>query len=84
MSTAQEQGVAHGWNSADSGADVALVTQVVLAERQGRDRGWWEQMADRYWPDSTVQQRRLTRLVAADGEAGVEVTSPCRVRLTAY
>ena len=29
-------------------------------------------------------QRRLTRLVAADGEAGVEVTSPCRVRLTAY
>jgi hypothetical protein len=33
---------------------------------------------------SPVQQRRLTRLVAADGEAGVEVTSPCRVRLTAY
>ncbi|WP_406440958.1 oxidoreductase [Streptomyces sp. NBC_01613] len=33
---------------------------------------------------SPVEQRRLTRLVAADGEAGVEVTSPCRVRLTAY
>ncbi|MFF4799415.1 oxidoreductase [Streptomyces sp. NPDC001351] len=33
---------------------------------------------------SPAQQRRLTRLVAADGEAGVEVTSPCRVRLTAY
>jgi len=33
---------------------------------------------------SPVQRRRLTRLVAADGEAGVEVTSPCRVRLTAY
>ncbi|MCT9077703.1 hypothetical protein [Streptomyces fulvoviolaceus] len=31
-----------------------------------------------------VEQRRLTRLVTADGEAGVEVTSPCRVRLTAY
>lgn len=31
-----------------------------------------------------VEQRRLTHLVAADGEAGVEVTSPCRVRLTAY
>jgi hypothetical protein len=31
-----------------------------------------------------VAQRRLTRLVAADGEAGIEVTSPCRVRLTAY
>ncbi|WP_432196819.1 oxidoreductase [Streptomyces sp. bgisy027] len=33
---------------------------------------------------SPVEQRRLTRLVAVDGEAGVEVTSPCRVRLTAY
>ncbi|MGW3032308.1 oxidoreductase [Streptomyces sp. NPDC001178] len=33
---------------------------------------------------SPTEQRRLTRLVAADGEAGVEVTSPCRVRLTAY
>ncbi|WP_282701446.1 oxidoreductase [Streptomyces sp. CC219B] len=33
---------------------------------------------------SPVQQRRLTRLVAADGEAGIEVSSPCRVRLTAY
>jgi hypothetical protein len=33
---------------------------------------------------SPVEQRRLTRLVAADGEAGIEVTSPCRVRLTAY
>ncbi|WP_405622182.1 oxidoreductase [Streptomyces sp. NBC_00076] len=31
-----------------------------------------------------AERRRLTRLVAADGEAGVEVTSPCRVRLTAY
>ena len=30
------------------------------------------------------EQRRLTRLVAADGEAGVEVTSPCRVQLIAY
>ncbi|WSQ13547.1 oxidoreductase [Streptomyces sp. NBC_01231] len=33
---------------------------------------------------SPAERRRLTRLVAADGEAGVEVTSPCRVRLTAY
>ncbi|MFD7298051.1 oxidoreductase [Streptomyces sp. NPDC059897] len=30
------------------------------------------------------RQRRLTRLVAADGEAGVEVTSTCRVRITSY
>ncbi|MFD9002700.1 oxidoreductase [Streptomyces sp. NPDC059582] len=33
---------------------------------------------------SPADQRRLTRLVAVDGEAGVEVTSPCRVRLTTY
>ncbi|MGW0629393.1 oxidoreductase [Streptomyces sp. NPDC002758] len=33
---------------------------------------------------SPVVQRRLTRLVAADGEAGIEVSSPCRVRVTAY
>ncbi|MFF4833464.1 oxidoreductase [Streptomyces sp. NPDC001315] len=33
---------------------------------------------------SPAGQRRLTRLVAADGEAGVEVTSSCRVRLTTY
>ncbi|MEU1161302.1 oxidoreductase [Streptomyces sp. NPDC090075] len=33
---------------------------------------------------SPLPQRRLTRLDAADGTAGVEVTSPCRVRLTAY
>ncbi|MFJ4466297.1 oxidoreductase [Streptomyces sp. NPDC089424] len=31
-----------------------------------------------------VARRRLTGLVTADGEAGVEVTSACRVRLTAY
>lgn len=31
-----------------------------------------------------LEQHRLTRLVAADGEAGIEVTSPCRVRVTAY
>ncbi|MEV5610786.1 oxidoreductase [Streptomyces sp. NPDC052225] len=30
------------------------------------------------------EQRRLTRLVAADGEAGLEVTSTCRVKITAY
>ncbi|MFF0141185.1 oxidoreductase [Streptomyces sp. NPDC005227] len=31
-----------------------------------------------------LELRRITRLVAADGEAGIEVTSTCRVRLTAY
>jgi hypothetical protein len=33
---------------------------------------------------SPPEQRRLTRLVAADGEAGIEVTSTCRVQLTSY
>lgn len=33
---------------------------------------------------SPPEQRRLTRLVAAEGEAGVEVTSTCRVQLIAY
>ncbi|WP_328552290.1 oxidoreductase [Streptomyces sp. NBC_00358] len=33
---------------------------------------------------SPRELRRLTRLVAATDEAGVEVTSTCRVRLTAY
>lgn len=31
-----------------------------------------------------LELRRLTRLVAADGEAAIEITSTCRVRLTAY
>ncbi len=33
---------------------------------------------------SPLERRRLARLVAADGEAGIEVTSTCRVHLTAY
>ncbi|CAM5674119.1 oxidoreductase [Streptomyces spiroverticillatus] len=33
---------------------------------------------------SPPEQRRLVRLVAADDEAGVEVTSACRVQLYAY
>ncbi len=42
-------------NDPASAQDVVLVTQVVLAERQGRDRGWWDQMLAAYWPDSTVR-----------------------------
>ncbi|MEW1775213.1 oxidoreductase [Streptomyces sp. NPDC086777] len=33
---------------------------------------------------SPLPQRRLAGLAAADGTAGIEVTSPCRVRLTSY
>ncbi|ALL79591.1 hypothetical protein AD006_30775 (plasmid) [Pseudonocardia sp. EC080610-09] len=34
-----------------SAADVAAL---VVGERQARDRGWWDRMADAYWPDSQV------------------------------
>ncbi|WP_371526147.1 oxidoreductase [Streptomyces sp. NBC_01283] len=33
---------------------------------------------------SPLELRRLTRLAAADGAAGVDITSTCRVQLTAY
>ena len=46
---------ARAMNEPESAMDVALITQVVLAERQGRDRGWWDQMLAAYWPDSTVR-----------------------------
>ncbi|GAA1011044.1 hypothetical protein Aple_057210 [Acrocarpospora pleiomorpha] len=35
-------------------SDVETVTQLVLHERQGRDRRWWDQMRAQYWPDATV------------------------------
>ncbi len=35
-------------------SDSDEITQLVLHERQGRDRGWWEQMASCFHPDSTV------------------------------
>lgn len=63
---------------ADAGVDVAYVDG--LAPIVPLLVAQIEHALDR----SPVEQRRLTRLVAADGEAGVEVTSPCRVRLTAY
>ncbi len=46
---------ADGSGPASAGDDVSAVTQVVLHERQGRDRGWWDQMLQTYWPDSTVR-----------------------------
>ncbi|MDX6742922.1 nuclear transport factor 2 family protein [Actinocorallia sp. A-T 12471] len=35
-------------------SDTEDITQLILRERQGRDRGWWHQMRDAYFPDSTV------------------------------
>lgn len=34
--------------------DVSTVVQLVMRERQGRDRGWWSQMTSTYWPDARV------------------------------
>jgi hypothetical protein len=34
--------------------DVVEIEQVILHERQGRDRGWWQQMRDTFAADSTV------------------------------
>ena len=35
-------------------SDVEDLTQLVLRERQARDRGWWDWMGEAYLPDSTV------------------------------
>ena len=35
-------------------SDTEAVTQLVLRERQGRDRGWWAEMEQAFWPDSRV------------------------------
>ncbi len=35
-------------------SDVTEITQLVLRERQARDRGWWGQMRDSFHDDSTV------------------------------
>ncbi|MFD7922241.1 nuclear transport factor 2 family protein [Streptomyces sp. NPDC059740] len=35
-------------------ADMTAVTQLVLRERQGRDRGWWQRMRDSLAPDARV------------------------------
>ncbi len=34
--------------------DTVEITQLVLKERQGRDRGWWDQMAACFHPESMV------------------------------
>jgi hypothetical protein len=42
---------------ADSISDVV---QVIAHEREGRDRGWWDQMADCYHPQSRVRSMWFT------------------------
>ncbi len=35
-------------------SDIDAISQLVLRERQGRDRGWWDQMRSCFAPDSMV------------------------------
>ncbi|MEV6768832.1 nuclear transport factor 2 family protein [Nocardia sp. NPDC051030] len=39
----------------DTATTITEVAQVVLRERQARDRGWWTRMQDYFAPDSTVR-----------------------------
>jgi hypothetical protein len=36
-------------------SDIEEITQLIMRERQGRDRGWWSQMADTFLPDATLR-----------------------------
>lgn len=49
--------------SAAEAADVIAITQVVLSERESRDRGWWSRMRDCFHPDARI------RLSWIDGSA---------------
>jgi hypothetical protein len=44
-------------------SDSEEITQLIMRERQGRDRGWWEQMRQTFWPEATL------RLSWIDGSA---------------
>ncbi len=41
-------------------ATVTDLVQVIAREREGRDRGWWDQMASCYHPDSQVRSMWFT------------------------
>jgi hypothetical protein len=74
-------------------ADAEAVTQLVLRERQSRDRGWWDDMAGCFTPDSVVDMSWFTgpgaefvarsREMSAGGWGGLSVhrLSPPAVRV---
>ncbi|WP_262505313.1 nuclear transport factor 2 family protein [Streptomyces sp. TRM68367] len=67
------------------------VTQLVLRERQSRERGWYEEMATCFADDSIVQMSwftgsgadfvRQTRAMAGRGDHAVHRLSPPTVRI---
>lgn len=74
-------------------ADTEAVTQLVLRERQSRDRGWWDDMADCFAADSVVDMSWFTgpglefversREMSAGGWGGLSVhrLSPPAIRV---
>ncbi|MFE6721888.1 nuclear transport factor 2 family protein [Streptomyces albidoflavus] len=72
-------------------SDIDIVTQTVLRERQGRDRGWWDQMRACYWPDSAVSLSwyqgdgpgfvAASEAMAGRGDASVHRLSPPVVQI---
>jgi hypothetical protein len=72
-------------------ADAHAVMQLVLRERQSRDRGWWEEMAACFAPDATIEMSwfsgsarefiRQTQERSADGVWGRHRLSPPTVRV---
>ncbi len=71
--------------------DAAAVAQLVLRERQSRDRGWWSEWADCFTADSVIDMSWFTgsgadfvaqtRLRSADGVWGRHRLSPPAVRI---
>ena len=72
--------------------DTVAVTQLVLRERQARDRGWWSEMERAFWPESRVTITwfsgdgpgfvAASAAMAARGVASVHRLSPPAVRIS--
>jgi hypothetical protein len=72
-------------------ADAQAVAQLVLRERQSRDRGWWDDMASCFTPGAVIDMSwftgpasefvRLTRERSANGVWGRHRLSPPAVRV---
>jgi hypothetical protein len=70
----------------DEEVSAAAIARLVLHERQSRDRGWWDHMAEAYWPDSHVDLTWYTgdgpgfvvgsREMSGRGDASVHRMSP--------
>jgi SnoaL-like domain len=81
----------NGHNIDAQAVDAQAVTQLVLRERQSRDRGWWDDMASCFTPDAVINMSwftglasefmRLTRKRSANGVWGRHRLSPPAVQV---